>query len=191
MESWETKDGVEFLARAGVREGMVVLDFGARVGHYSIPAALVVGPTGRVLSLDKDDDELEVLGAKAQRLGLENVELVRTGGELSLPFHDGKFDFAMVYDVLHYMVASDRATLYAELHRVLGDRGTLSVYPKHVKDDWALMEFRNVTVADVTREVEAAGFTYAERHCGEISHDDWINEGCVYNFRKKSAGSLG
>jgi len=38
MRRWHQSQGVEFLERIGIREGQVVVDFGCRVGHYSIPA---------------------------------------------------------------------------------------------------------------------------------------------------------
>ena len=44
MKQWETAIGVLFLKRVGLRQGQTVIDFGARVGHYTIPAAKVVGP---------------------------------------------------------------------------------------------------------------------------------------------------
>ncbi|MFA5658104.1 MAG: hypothetical protein WC900_02340, partial [Oscillospiraceae bacterium] len=46
LKDWENRDGVDFMKNIGVKTGDKVLDFGCRVGHYSIPAALVTGEKG-------------------------------------------------------------------------------------------------------------------------------------------------
>ena len=43
MEWWEREGGLKFLRKIGLRSGQKILDFGCRVGHYTIPAAQVVG----------------------------------------------------------------------------------------------------------------------------------------------------
>ncbi len=183
MSEWENQTGLKFLRAVGLREGDRVLDFGARVGHYSLPAAGVVGATGSVHALDKDEFDLRILEEKAQARSLANIVLEMTGGELALAFQDAFFDVVLAYDVLHYLDLDDRQTLYQEFRRVLKPEGLFSVYPKHTKDDWPLMTLREVSVTAVQREIEAAGFRFVDRYCGEISHDDWMDEGCVLNFR--------
>ena len=54
MEQWECRDEIAFLNRIGLKPEDSVVDFGCRVGHYSIPAAFVVGNSGRVYALDND-----------------------------------------------------------------------------------------------------------------------------------------
>ena len=48
MEWWERDTGLKFLKEIGLKYGQRVLDFGCRVGHYTIPAAKVVGNKGIV-----------------------------------------------------------------------------------------------------------------------------------------------
>jgi ubiquinone/menaquinone biosynthesis C-methylase UbiE len=63
---------VELLAPA---PGAHVLDCACGTGHSSIPAALAVGPAGRVLGLDLSAGLLEQARAKAGSLRLTNLEL--------------------------------------------------------------------------------------------------------------------
>jgi len=66
MERWEVKEGVGFLRKIGIKSGQSVLDFGCRVGHYTIPAAKAVGSTGIVYSVDKEQEALNELQQKVK-----------------------------------------------------------------------------------------------------------------------------
>ena len=43
---------IKILEKIGIRSGWNVLDYGAGPGSYSIPAAQLVGPTGKVYAAD-------------------------------------------------------------------------------------------------------------------------------------------
>ncbi len=184
MERWERDDGIEFLRNIGIEPGHSVLDFGARVGHYSIPAALVAGDSGMVYALDKDPRELEDLRRKAKLLNLSNLEILHTGDTVRLDFRDNSMDVVLLYDVLHYLDKDHRDYLYSETHRVLKASGFLSVYPKHVIEDSPMDKFRDMNTEDVKAEIEDHDFRFQEKHCGSISHDDFLNQGCVFNFTR-------
>ena len=86
MKKWERETGVQFLRTVGLKPGQSVLDFGACNGHYSIPAAQVVGPSGLVCAVDKDEYELCRLHQKAKELNLHHVRINNTKGRLVLNF---------------------------------------------------------------------------------------------------------
>jgi ubiquinone/menaquinone biosynthesis C-methylase UbiE len=184
MRKWEREDGVEFLKRVGIRTGYRVLDFGARVGHYSIPAALVVGGGGMVYALDKQQQELDELRRKTERLNLNNIELVLTNDVVKLDLKDESIDVVLLYDVLHYLDKEERYHLYRETHHVLRANGFVSVYPKHVIEDSPLDNFKDMHLDDVKMEIQGCNFEFRDKYCGPISHDDFINQGCVFNFVK-------
>jgi len=56
--------------KAGVQEGMRVLDLGCGVGDVSFLAAELVGPTGSVVGIDLDPGVLEVARERAKASGL-------------------------------------------------------------------------------------------------------------------------
>lgn len=184
MNSWETEKGVAFLNRVGMESGQTVLDFGARVGHYSIPAAIVVGSMGSVYAADKDQEALRELVQKASDLDLENIKTMQTTGEVVLELKSESIDIVLAYDVLHYFKRDVRMTLYAELFRLLKPGSLFSVYPKHVLEDSPIGEFSKIDVNEVRKEIQDACFLYEDELCGLISHDEGLNEGCVLNFRK-------
>ncbi len=185
ITTWETREGVRFLRRIGIREGQAVMDFGCRVGRYTLPAALLVGEQGVVYAVDKDAGVLRELAERAGSLGLGNIRLLHASPGRRLRVRATSMDVALLYDVLHYMDGEGRRAVYAEMQRVLHVGGLLSVYPKHVRGDEPLDHFRSLSVDDVRREIERAGFDFRARLCGTLSHDEGLNKGCVLNFWKR------
>jgi len=184
MTKWEREEGVKFLKKIGIKPGQIVLDFGARVGHYSIPAAIAVGKNGLICAVDKKQQELDELNRKTKRLNLKNVKIVRASGGVTLDFKDETMDVVLLFDVLHYLKKVERKKLYSEIHRVLKQDGFLSVYPKHVIEDSPLDQFKQLKLDDVKKEIQDLNFNFQKKNCDMISHDDFLNPGCVFNFIK-------
>ena len=187
LKDWENRDGVAFLRNVGVKAADKVLDFGCRVGHYSIPAAFAVGKTGKVYAVDKLQRPLNKLKIKANRMGLENIETIKTSGELDLTVIDSTVDVILLYDVLHYIGYPERKRLYGACLRILDNDGLFSVYPKHTIEDEAAMKFQGSCVADIIDEIKKSGFHFIKKYCDTLSHDDGLNMGCVINFTKKKS----
>jgi len=184
MQHWETEQGVQYLKNLGLKKNQTVLDFGARIGHYSIPAAIIVGSGGQVYAVDKEQSALEELRHKANLRGISNIKTIKTSGVVKLNFDDEMFDVVLLYDVLHYFLKAERMLLYREVHRVLKSQGLLSVYPKHVIEDDPRGEFQRLHFDDVKQELQEAHFLFDNKYCGELSHDDSLNSGCVLNLKK-------
>lgn len=184
IEKWEREEGVKFLKKIGMKMGHNVLDFGARVGHYSIPAAIVVGKSGLIYAVDKEQKFLDELKRKAKRLNLRNVKIVRTNGAVALDFKAESIDVVLLYDVLHYLKLIEREKLYCEVFRILRSNGFLSIYPKHVLEDSPSNEFDRLHLDNVKQEIQDSNFRFQEKYCDMISHDDFLNPGCVLNFIK-------
>jgi len=182
---WETVSGIKFLKRIGLKSAQRVLDFGCRMGHYTIPAAKVVGNKGIVYAVDKEQQALDELQQKAIRLNLKNIRTINSSGRIQIDLENDSIDVVLFYDVLHYHEKKEREKLYAEARRVLKQDGLLSVYPKHTLEDDPIQEFRSLSVSDVKQEIRNSNFVFGEKHCGLISHDDVLNQGCILNFRKK------
>jgi len=184
MGQWETKNGVVFLKKVGLKSGQTVLDFGCRVGHYTIPAAKVVGSKGIVYAVDKEQQALNELEQEATRLNLKNIRIINTSGRIQIDVEKDSVDVILFYDVLHYHEQKEREKLYAEAHRILKQDGLLSVYPKHNLEDNPIMEFQNLNLNEIKREIQDSNFAFSKQHCGLISHDDGLNQGCILNFIK-------
>jgi SAM-dependent methyltransferase len=60
--------------RAGIAPGQTIVDIGAGPGFAATDLAEIVGPEGRVIALERSRNFLESLRARANRLGLANIE---------------------------------------------------------------------------------------------------------------------
>jgi len=154
MPQWETAGGVKFLKRIGLKSSQTVLDFGCRVGHYTIPAAKVVGNNGMVYAVDKEQQALDELEQKAVYLNLKNIRIINTSGRIQIDLENDSIDVVLFYDVLHYHEKKERGKLYAEAHRILKPDGLLSVYPKHTLEDNPIMEFQNLGLGEIKQEIQ-------------------------------------
>ncbi len=102
-----------------VRAGMVVLEPGAGMGYFTLDAARMVGPSGRVIAVDVQSRMLAGLMRRARRAGLaDRVEgRACTPDSLGVADLDGTVDLALVIHVAHEV--PDQRALFAELLRAL------------------------------------------------------------------------
>lgn len=61
--------------RAGFAPGKTVMDIGCGPGYATLDLAEIVGPTGRVVAVDKSRRFLDVLDARTRQRGIENVSI--------------------------------------------------------------------------------------------------------------------
>lgn len=106
----------ERLLRPHIREGMTVLDFGSGMGYFTLPAARLVGPSGKVIALDIQEKMLSKLKKRAQSAGL----LDRVALHLSDPDHislDEPVDLALALYVVHE--TPDPRAFFAKMKELL------------------------------------------------------------------------
>ena len=120
------------LLKTYVKHGMTVLDVGCGAGYYSLGMARLVGPEGRVVSVDTQPEAIATLRKRAQQAGLsERIETrICSKQDLGISDLSGQIDFALAIYVLHH--AADASSLINDVHRSLKLGGKfLVVEPKH------------------------------------------------------------
>jgi len=182
VDNWIEVDGRKFLTDIGVGPGQTVLDFGCGEGHYTIPASELVGSDGKVYAMDKNTAVLDKLKKRIEKVSIKNIELVNKQSQI--PLKKDSVDVVLCYDVIHFMDTEERKLIYEEIYRVLKNNGLFSIYPKHHKKNYPLMELANVELGDVIREIEGSGFFLERKFLGRLLHDDYYDEGHVLNFKK-------
>lgn len=116
------------LQKINLTSGMTVVDFGAGSGAYTIPAARLVAPEGRVYAVEIQKDLLETIqkAAEAEHLG-GNVNLIwgdveQQGG---VGLADNFADIVIISNVLFQ--AKSMYTLALEAKRILKQGGRIMV----------------------------------------------------------------
>jgi len=179
-EMWIKEDGREFLQTIGIQKGDVVLDFGCGEGRYALPAAKAVGKRGRIYAADKDKQALNQLMQFIKKNIIKNIEVINVESKTFLK--SNSVDFVLCFDVIHYI--KNRKRIYQEFYRVLKPKGIFSLYPKHHKNDYPLMELAHIKLEDIIKEVEKAGFSLQDKFFKRLLHDDYYNDGYILNFGK-------
>ena len=177
IDKWMNYKGEKFLEEIGVKKDSFILDFGCGHGNYTIPASFIVGKNGRIVSIDKNIEKLYELKNKIDEKKLDNIELLKAKDSINLPLLDESFDVVLLYDILHLL--ENRKVFLSDVKRILKTSGILSVYPKHHDTDM------NMSLDDIKDEIVSVGFILNDKKLSLLVHDDQIEEGYVFNFKKK------
>ncbi|MGH7127050.1 MAG: class I SAM-dependent methyltransferase [Planctomycetaceae bacterium] len=90
----------KMVAALKLEPGMTVADIGAGSGVITVKLAEKVGETGAVVAVDIQEEMLIRLRKKVERLGLENVKLIK--GTITSPnLEPESVDLALMVDVYH------------------------------------------------------------------------------------------
>jgi len=160
------RDPVPFLAFAGLRSGMKVLDMGAGAGYSTELDARAVGPTGVVYGQNPPDFSERGRGAFAARVA---TPAMRNAVSLLRPFDDPVPADLHDLDVITFLFFYHDTT-YMEVDRALMDRklfaalkpGGVLVIADHAAQPGADIAvgktLHRIDESVLRREVEAAGF---------------------------------
>jgi ubiquinone/menaquinone biosynthesis C-methylase UbiE len=162
FKGWLDKNASEALNEMGVKAGQVVLDLGCGSGTYTIPAARIVGESGRVYAIDKNKRALDVIREKAKREGLKNTMPVEASGNEEIQLRAETIDLTLLIDVLQEI--DDKRILFSEIYRILKPGGIASVFPMHISEE------------EVQRAAAASGLQLRGR----------VLQGRIFIYRKPS-----
>jgi SAM-dependent methyltransferase len=132
------------LGAAGVQPGDRVLELACGPGGVGLAASRLVGPEGVVVVSDVAPAMTAIARSRAERLGLENVEIRELDLE-QIDEPDASFDVVLCREGL--MLVQDPALALREIARVLrpGGRVSVAVWGPREKNPWLALVFDAVT----------------------------------------------
>ncbi|MEM4281373.1 MAG: methyltransferase domain-containing protein [Candidatus Caldarchaeum sp.] len=114
------------LSGIGLSRGHVFLDVGCGTGFLSLPAASIVGADGVVYAVDVEEDYLQEVERRAERLGLRNIVTVKTQAENLDGVPEHSVDRAIFMLSLHHV--ADRNMAFLQVRRKLKEDGLMMVF---------------------------------------------------------------
>ncbi len=139
-----------------LRPGMLAVDFGCGMGHFSLPMARMVGRSGRVVCVDVQEKMLAGLRRRAAKAGLADRMDLRgvTMGETGLSDLSGRADFILLMFVVHEV--PDPGRLFRDLAAALAPGGRLLLAEP-------VFHVREKAFTETVAAAEKAGLTVLNR----------------------------
>jgi len=114
------------LRGADLRPGQVVLEVGCGTGFFTLPAARMLGSSGRLIAIDALSGFVDVVEEKIRSEGLAHVRAEQRDA-LKTELGDECIDLALLFGVLPWP-ALPLNRLLPEMHRVLKPDGRIAVW---------------------------------------------------------------
>jgi len=155
VRKWVGQDPVKILSPY-IHEGITVLEPGPGMGFFTLTLARLVGPGGRVITVDVQPKMVDRLKRRAAKAGLlDRIDArVTTAETMGIADIEGKVDFTLAFAVVHEL--PDAKHFFAEVGRASKRNAqVLLAEPRgHVKEPDFAAELAAAT---------AAGFAVIER----------------------------
>lgn len=146
---------VEFLRSNGLSSGMCIADIGCGPGFFSLPAADIVGKSGKVYAVDIQKEMLEEL---KNRNPPQNVHVhIVHSSENHIPIEDGTCDIVFTAFVFHE--TSDPILFLKELKRLLRPGGKLLLLDWQKKEEEKGPPYEErIDITEAEEFIKKAGF---------------------------------
>jgi len=151
----------QIVGALGLRPGMAVADVGAGTGLFTLAFAAAVGPAGTVYAVDVIPEFLAHIGARAQKAGVGNVQLVQAS-ERSAELRPASVDVVFMSDAYHHLEYPQH--VLATLRAALRPGGSLWLidFQRDERSNAAMRRHVRAGKEQVLQELAAAGFVLIE-----------------------------
>ncbi len=155
-ERTESEKPEELLDLLGIKEGDVVADIGAGVGFFSLRAAERVGPTGKVLAVDVQQEMIDGLEMMIERFGHENiVPILGNFDDPKLPANS--VDHVLV--VISYHEWSHPVEMMRHIRNAMKDDAQMLIVEYKAEDlSSRVQPLHRMSEAEIMEEIPALGF---------------------------------
>jgi len=139
-----------------IQPAQTVCDFGCGNGYYTLQLAQRVGPLGKVVAVDIQQEMLDLLRERAQPRGLHNIQaILASPTDSKLP--QGELDLVLMVDVYHEL--TNPGEILAAVYRSLRPGGRLAMVEFREEDpEVPILPLHKMSQAQVMKEITANGF---------------------------------
>lgn len=143
------------IAALNLRGGDTVVDLGAGSGYFTFRIAPKVGPRGKVLAVEIQDEMIDALRRRAKERKVANVEIVK-GTESDPHLPASSVDLVLMVDVYHELAYPFE--VMTAVHRALKPGGRV-VFVEYRKEDpkVQIKTLHKMSVAQLEKEMQAVG----------------------------------
>lgn len=148
-----------------LKPGMTVCDLGCGNGFYTLKLAKEVGPEGKVLAVEIQQEMLDLLAKRAEKAGVKNYQpILGTVADPKLP--GGAVDLILIVDVYHEM--DHPVEMLAAMRKSLSKTGRMVLVEFRAEDDNVpIKPLHKMSKAQVKKEITANGFKLVEQ-CDDL-----------------------
>lgn len=150
------EEPAKMLSALGVEPGQTVCDLGCGNGFYALRLAKLVGPKGRVLAVDIQQEMLDLLTERAKARGVPIIEPIL--GEVDDPrLPSAAVDLVLLVDVYHEF--SHPPEMLTAIRTSLKANGRVALVEFRTEDpDVPIKPLHKMTQSQCVKEFTANGF---------------------------------
>lgn len=158
----EEESPAEALEVLELKPGMTVCDMGCGNGFYTLLMADKVGPEGKVLAVDIQQEMLHLLDLRCKEVNVKNVVPVLGGiADPNLP--KGKVDLVLMVDVYHEF--SHPEQMLAGIRKSLSPKGVIALLEYREEDPLVpIRPLHKMSKKQILREYQNNGFKLARQY---------------------------
>jgi len=121
------------LKKFGIKDGIIVVDYGCGPGRYTLPIAEMVGIKGKVYAVDIHEMALKKVQEKIRKSGIKNIETSlakeNNDGEYNSGLPDNIADIVCAIDM--FFIIKRPQEFLSEIQRILKPDGILIIDDGH------------------------------------------------------------
>lgn len=128
-------DTTKFFRWLDLKKGITFLDVACGRGNYSMAAAEIIGPNGRVYALDLWEEGILNLRNEAAKKGIQNITSFIGDAGQNIPLENNSVDVSLMATVLHDFVGDTiQRKVMQEIARVVKSNGILAIVEFYKKE---------------------------------------------------------
>ena len=172
--SFELIDTAKFFQALDLKKGITFLDVACGRGNYSMAAAEIIGPNGRVFALDLWEEGILSLRNEAVKKRIQNITSFVGNAGQHIPLEKDSVDVCLMATVLHEFVgdAIQREVMH-EIARVVKSNGILAIVEFYRKEGPPVSP-KPVRLSPQEVDKIVSGYGFRQNRFTEIGPDNYL-----------------